>query len=121
MQDANGAGEQAEHTDHGKAAQYGKHERLGHFAREHGKRNRRHGKPKRKRYHKTTIAFTSGLVGGRLGVTRWSVDVGHGSKLSDSISVRAAHCDVAHRCSLLAQIHDESGQFLRETKPATTP
>jgi hypothetical protein len=121
MQDADGAGEQAEHADHGKAAEYGKDERLCHFARDHGKPDRRHGKPKRKRHHKTTIAFAAGLVSGRLGVTRWSVDVGHGSKLSDSISVRAAHCDVAHGCSLLAQIHDESDQFWREIKLATTP
>ena len=99
MQDADGAGEQAKHADHGKSAENGKDEGLGHFARDHGKRDGGHGKAKGKRHHETDIALAARLIGGRLGVSRWSVDVGHGAKLSDSISLRAAHCGVAHGCS----------------------
>ena len=111
MQDADGAGEQAEHTDHGKAAENGKDEGLGHLARDHGKGDGGDGKPKSERNHEADIAFAACLIGGRLGVSRWSVDVGHGSKLSDSISLRAAHCGVAHGCSSEAQIHERPNHF----------
>ena len=36
MKDADGAREQAEHADHGKAGKDGEHEGLGHLARHHG-------------------------------------------------------------------------------------
>ena len=111
MQDADGAGEQAEHADHGKAAENGKDEGLGHLARDHGKGDGGDGKPKSERNHEADIAFAACLIGGRLGVSRWSVDVGHGSKLSDSISLRAAHCGVAHGCSSEAQIHERPNHF----------
>ena len=104
MQDADGAGEQAEHADHGKAAKDGKHEGLGHFARDHGEADGGHGKTERERNHESDVAATAGLIGGRLGVARRRVDVGHDHKLPDSISVRAAHCDVERLLSPPAQI-----------------
>jgi hypothetical protein len=106
MQDADGTREQAEHADHGKSAENGKDEGLGHFARDHGKADGGHSKSKGKGDHEPDIALAAGLIGGWLGVTRGSVDVGHDSKLSDSISVRAAHCGLAQLCSLQAQVHD---------------
>ena len=70
MQDADGAGEQAEHADHGKAAEDGEHERLGHLARDHGKADGGHGETKRERNHEADIAVAAGPIGGWLGVTR---------------------------------------------------
>ena len=86
MQDADGAGEQAEHADHGKAAKDGKDEGLGHLARDHGEADGGHGKTERERHHESDIAAAAGLICGWLGVTRRRVDVGHASKLPDSIS-----------------------------------
>ena len=83
MEDADGAGEQAEHTDDGKSTENGKDEGLGHLARDHGKGDGGDGKPKSERNHEADIALAACLIGGRLGVLRWSVDVGHGSKLSE--------------------------------------
>ena len=111
MQDADGAGEQAEHADHGEAAKDGEDERLGHLARDHGEADGGHGETKRERHHESDIAAAAGLICGWLGVTRRRVDVGHASKLPDSISVRAGHCDVARCCSSPAQIHDRTGHF----------
>ena len=121
MQDADGAGEQAEHADHGEAAEDGKHERLGHLARDHGEADGGHGETKRERHHESDIAAAAGLICGWLGVTRRRVDVGHASKLPDSISVRAGHCDVARCCSSPAQIHDRTGHFLVDCGLAGAP
>ena len=87
MEDADGAGEQAEHADHGKTAENGKDEGLGHLARDHGKGDGGNGKPEREQHHETDIAVAFGLIGGRLGVTHWSVDIRHAAKISDSISL----------------------------------
>ena len=83
MQDADGAGEQAEHADHGEAAEDGKDERLGHLARDHGEADGGHGETKRERHHESDIAAAAGLICGWLGVTRRRVDVGHASKLPE--------------------------------------
>ena len=50
--------------------------------------------PSASSHHEADIAAAAGAIGGWLGVACGSVDVGHGSKLPDSNSVRAAHCDV---------------------------
>src|SRR5262245_56475128 len=111
MQYADGAGEQATHADHGKSANDGKDEGVGHLARDQGEADGGHGETKPKRHHESDIAAAAGLICGWLGVTRRRVDVGHASKLPDSISVRAGHCDVARCCSFRAQIHDRTKPF----------
>ena len=57
MQNADGAGEEAEDADHGKDGKDAKHEGLGHFARHDGERHGRDGQSKRKHHDKTDAAL----------------------------------------------------------------
>ena len=77
MQDADRAGEQAEHPDHGKAAEDGQHERLGHLARDHGKPDRGGGERKREQDDETDAAFALGTVGGGRCIAHGRVDISH--------------------------------------------
>ncbi len=77
MEDADGAREQAEHADHGKAGKDREHERLRHLARQHGKGDCGHGKCKRKQHDQTHTAVAFATVGGGRGVAHRRVDIGH--------------------------------------------
>ena len=85
MQDADGAGEQAEHADHGKSGQDGEHERLGHLARHHGKADGGDRECQRQQHHEAHAAVSLGAVCGGRGVAHGHVDIGHGlGKIADS-------------------------------------
>ena len=85
MQNADGAGEQAEHADHGKSGQDGEHERLGHLARHHGKADGGHRECQRQHHHEAHAAVSLGAVCGGRGVAHGHVDIGHGiGKIADS-------------------------------------
>ena len=77
IEDADGAREQAEHADHGKAGEDGEHERLGYFARDHGKPDRRHGKGEREKHDKPDTAVPFGAVGGGLGIAHRRINICH--------------------------------------------
>ena len=93
MQNADGAGEQAEHADHGKSGQDGEHERLGHLARHHGKADGGHRECQRQHHHEAHAAVSLGAVCGGRGVAHGHVDIGHGiGKIADFGNVLAEHC-----------------------------
>ncbi len=78
MQNADGAGEQAEHPDHGEAGKNGKHEGLGHLARHHGEADRGDRQRQRQQDDEAHAAVTLGAVGGWRGVAHRRVNIGHG-------------------------------------------
>ena len=60
MQDADGAGEQAKHADHGEPGQDGKHERLGHLARHHSEADGGDRQRQRQQNHERHAAVARG-------------------------------------------------------------
>ena len=82
MQNADGAGEQAEHADHGKSGQDGEHERLGHLARDHGKADGGDRQGQREQNHETHAGVARRKVGGWRGIAHRRVDIGHGKQNS---------------------------------------
>ena len=82
MQDADGAGEQAEHADHRKPGQDGEHERLGHLARHHGQADRGDREREREQNHERHAAVALSAVGGGRGIAHRRVDIGHGGQNS---------------------------------------
>ncbi|ODA68899.1 hypothetical protein A7A08_00733 [Methyloligella halotolerans] len=66
MQDAHGAGEQAEDADHRQARQDGQHERLGDLARDHGEADGRSRQAKGQQHDQADTALAFGAVRHRL-------------------------------------------------------
>ncbi len=82
MENADGAGEQAEHAHHGKAGKDGEHERLGHLARHHGKAHGGYCQGKGEKHHKAHAAVALGAVGGGRGIAHRRIDIGHGGQIT---------------------------------------
>ena len=82
MENADGAGEQAEHAHHGKSGKDGEHERLGHLARHHGKAHGGYRQGKGEKHHKAHAAVAIGAVGGGRGIAHRRIDIGHGRQIT---------------------------------------
>ena len=78
MQNADGAGEQAEHADDRERGEDRQHERLGHLARHHGEPDRGDRQSERKQHHEPHAAVPRGTFGGGLGIAHRRIDIGHG-------------------------------------------
>ncbi len=89
MQDADGAGEQAEDADDGKAGENGEHDRFGHLARDHGEPNGRGPQRQGQKHDQAHARVAAGAVGYRIAITHGGIDVGHGGKIADSNGLRA--------------------------------
>ncbi len=78
MEDADGAGKQAEHANHGKPGEDREHERLGDLARNHGQPDGGDRKSESQQNHKANTSVARGDVSGGLGIAHRRVDIAHG-------------------------------------------